>query len=856
MKILGPVSRIAAFLLVLCVAAPLSRAAIAKSAPPKSSKRAAKASATLAAKQLEQLCRSLKQKNSGPAYAQLSLLASRKSSGALGARAALALGYYDYSKARYAQAAKWLAIAQADPLLPDYALYWSAATNLALNRNAEVLAQLKRFRHDYPDSVLTDDALQSLGAAALALNQPAEILDALDAYPPTREKPDLLFLRAEAREQSAQPLQAAADYEAVYLRFPTNEQSREAGEKLGFLRSSLGEKLPAIPVERQIEHASTIFAARQWSEARGEYSTLLPQLTGADRERAELRIMECGVAVGAGISQIAALKITDPDVDAERYYALANYYRDIPAESEMAAAIESAAARAPASRWTESALFLGGNYYWVQLDRDRAAGYYKRLSDNFPTAAEALPAQWRVTWTAVLKRQPEAAEDLTEHLRRFPGSQFTPDALYWLGRLAEESQNAGLARSYYEKLQQRFPQNYFANAAGVRMRTIGPGPETDPDVFASIPPSAPGHDGWPQHSAGRRRIVKLAPMHCVQLLSTPPPNSNFAPLTPPPASPACCSKPLRKQSAPATWARPSSPSARFTRRSNARPFDDVPREVWLTAFAMPYQSSILSLVHAGRRGSHAHRRIDSSGIRLRPRSSLRRERPRPDAASSQDRAPLAPSRPRSATRTPVFSIPITTSISARFILPACKSDFGSVESALAAYNAGEDRVAFGPLARTIANPPSLWTRSHSPKLASTSKSSHATPTSIASCTARRNPREAHGMNPAKPEPALAASPRLSSKAAQFTESVIREMTRLALQYNAVNLSQGFPDFPAPAEIKRAAQEAIAADINQYAITWGAKSLRDAIAGKFDAHQRSGDRSRSAKSPSAAVPPKR
>lgn len=71
----------------------------------------------------------------------------------------------------------------------------------------------------------------------------------------------------------------------------------------------------------------------------------------------------------------------------------------------------------------------------------------------------------------------------------------------------------------------------------------------------------------------------------------------------------------------------------------------------------------------------------------------------------------------------------------------------------------------------------------------------------------------------------------SDKADQFTESVIREMTRLALQYGAVNLAQGFPDFPAPEEIKRAAIEAIAADINQYAITWGAKSFRDAIAEK-------------------------
>ena len=70
---------------------------------------------------------------------------------------------------------------------------------------------------------------------------------------------------------------------------------------------------------------------------------------------------------------------------------------------------------------------------------------------------------------------------------------------------------------------------------------------------------------------------------------------------------------------------------------------------------------------------------------------------------------------------------------------------------------------------------------------------------------------------------------LSDRVAHFTESVIREMTRQAMLHGAVNLSQGFPDFPAPAEIKEAAQRAVAADVNQYAITWGAKRLRDAIA---------------------------
>ena len=73
--------------------------------------------------------------------------------------------------------------------------------------------------------------------------------------------------------------------------------------------------------------------------------------------------------------------------------------------------------------------------------------------------------------------------------------------------------------------------------------------------------------------------------------------------------------------------------------------------------------------------------------------------------------------------------------------------------------------------------------------------------------------------------------RVSQKAASFTESVIREMSREAAKYNAVNLGQGFPDFATPEDIKQKAMEAIAADHNQYAVTWGVKSFRDAIAEK-------------------------
>ncbi len=74
--------------------------------------------------------------------------------------------------------------------------------------------------------------------------------------------------------------------------------------------------------------------------------------------------------------------------------------------------------------------------------------------------------------------------------------------------------------------------------------------------------------------------------------------------------------------------------------------------------------------------------------------------------------------------------------------------------------------------------------------------------------------------------------KISQKASCFTESVIREMTRLAHQHNAINLAQGFPNFPAPRFLKEAGCEAIHQDINQYSITWGAPNFRRAIAKKY------------------------
>lgn len=75
-------------------------------------------------------------------------------------------------------------------------------------------------------------------------------------------------------------------------------------------------------------------------------------------------------------------------------------------------------------------------------------------------------------------------------------------------------------------------------------------------------------------------------------------------------------------------------------------------------------------------------------------------------------------------------------------------------------------------------------------------------------------------------------PATSRRTAVFTESLIREMTRVAQRHGAINLSQGFPDWDPPAELVQAAKDAMDAGGHQYAITWGSPELREALAAKF------------------------
>jgi len=645
---------------------------------------------SISEKQLEKLSRMLKDSKSSWAYSRLSALAQQKSSGALGARAALALGFFDYNRQNYTQAATWFARARKDPLLGDYALYWTAETDLAADNDAAAVAELQQFRKKFPDSVMTEQALQALGTAAIAAKQPAEAVAALDAYPQTPQRSALLFLRGEAHEQAGQILEAAADYRSVYENFPTSEHAREAGVRFDFLSSTPGAKVPPIPLNDRVAHAEILFGEKDWSDARDEYAKALPQLSGAAAERAQLRILECGVSLGAGPSELAALKISDADVDAERSYALAGYYRDQQQEAQMIAEVEAAALRAPTSQWTAAALFLAGNYYWVQLDRTHAAAYYQRVVDGFPNGPDTPSAQWRVAWTATMARQPNAAELLEQHLRNYPGSSYDADALYWLGRLAEEAGAQPLARSYYEKLTGRYAQNYFGLLGAERLHALGPGPTQASDVLGVIPPAPdpPALDDKIPPAAATLK-ARADALRSIAFDSSAELELRAAYAAT--GEPRLLFEAAQEAAAAGQYGAAIVTVRQIYPQLESLSLADIPREVWLTAYALPFESTI-------RRWSRKNG-LDPllvAGL-VRQESAFN-----PDALSVSDAVGLMQLLPKTArqvaheqrlrySRTrlndPDYNVRLGTAYFA-----SLEKQFGSVEAALAAYNAGADRV--------------------------------------------------------------------------------------------------------------------------------------------------------------------
>jgi peptidoglycan lytic transglycosylase len=218
---------------------------------------------------------------------------------------------------------------------------------------------------------------------------------------------------------------------------------------------------------------------------------LLREPANPARQHAQLRLAQCKVQLKGSLKLVSSLVTPNPEVDAERLFLLSQLQRSAKNENAMLAAIEELGKKYPQSKWAEEGFMQAGNYYWVQLDRTKAAAQYQRVLEVNPDGKNDYNAEWRIAWVAYVNRQQDADEKLKTFLLKYPVSANAVDALYWLGRFSERSGNPAHARSFYNKALDRFPQTYFAYASADRLAKLGAGEENAPEFLDRIPPAPP-----------------------------------------------------------------------------------------------------------------------------------------------------------------------------------------------------------------------------------------------------------------------------------------------------------------------------------------------------------------------------
>jgi soluble lytic murein transglycosylase len=651
-------------------------------------------------KQLTQLARALRDHPNATTYSALSAFAARNAKNELGARAALALGYYDVARENPQLALGWLRKAVDDKLLREYVQYWQAQTSLGLGQKIEGLEQLESFQRDFPDSVMTEQAVVSLAQTAIAVGKPEDALAALNALPDLLTKSSLLLLRAQANEKLAQakgemPLAATADYLDLYYRFPLNDESKIAGPKIVSLQTELGEKFPGTPVQVQIARAESLYVARRWPEAKYEFEALLPNLSGADHERAELRVAQCRVESGGKLELLTSLSLANPDVDAERLYTISQQYRSQKQETQMLDAVEQVASRYPQSSWTEESLFAAGNYFWVNVDRDRAADYYRHSLQSYPNGRNSMVATWRIAWIAYLDRKPEASDLIEAYVRQFPSGSYVQDALYWLGRLHERGGNLSLARGYYSADAARFPLTYFGAKSAARLRADGDGigstPSDSADLLAMIPPApslsasdAPVLDSVQAREARARALSTIAFDSSAEL--------EYRAAYAETHSPDLLVAAGEASDAAGHYAGGMSAVRQAFPQLEARRISELPVEAWQTAFPLPYESSLRSAATS----SHVDPMLVAGVIRQESAFDAKAKSHAGAIGLMQLIPPTALKLSRQMrvryARANLTNPGYNLQLGSRYLANLLQS-MGSPEEALAAYNAGEDRVA-------------------------------------------------------------------------------------------------------------------------------------------------------------------
>jgi soluble lytic murein transglycosylase len=354
--------------------------------------------------------------------------------------------------------------------LGDYVAYYLGDAYLKTSHNAEALSTLADFSKNFPDSLLIRDAHLVYANALLEEGRAAEAAALLEKDR-TPVRSDIELALGRAYEAAGDHQKAAAAFRNLYYNLPTSFEADVAGTELHKLGSS------GSIAERRLR-ADLLFKAKHYADAAHDYHDLVNQdeVTAADRLQIQL-------ALAAALEKtdhssdarhiLTAMGTQTGDAEAERLYLLSETERSTSDEDAVQKTLNELRQFGPSSPWLEQALLSAGNMYLLKRDYDHAIDYYRELQQRFPNGGHASSAHWKAAWLSFRQgRADEARREFENQIALYPDSAEIPNALYWRGRLAEEDGNPAMARAFYQKLSDRFRNYYYAELARARLKGL------------------------------------------------------------------------------------------------------------------------------------------------------------------------------------------------------------------------------------------------------------------------------------------------------------------------------------------------------------------------------------------------
>jgi soluble lytic murein transglycosylase len=348
------------------------------------------------------------------------------------------------------------------PILDDYAQYIRAQAEYGLKNYAEVAKAATHVFNQAPVSPFVGPAAALAVRADLDNDSPKQALELVKKYHDRIPQP-----------AAAGDLAQAADYfQRVYYNYPVAKEATDAANALVDVKQRLGDAYPPPTPVAMLGRAQKLFEAGNPAAARIELAAAIPQISGPQRDLARVRLGEADFLsnnTAAAFQYLTALKVDDPEADAERISYLIRCVRKLDRHAEVKDFLKQLEQQHPNSLWRLDALIFVADQGRVDNDPDTYLPLYRACAATFPKDSRAAWCDWRVAFESYRKDANDAYDLLHSHIQQYADTADANNALYFLGRSSERKNDFASSRACYEELIKRFPNSYYAIVARERL---------------------------------------------------------------------------------------------------------------------------------------------------------------------------------------------------------------------------------------------------------------------------------------------------------------------------------------------------------------------------------------------------